>query len=461
MFLCLDQGTHASRALLINQQGAVVATATQSVALNRLDDYHVEQDPMEIFDSLFQVIAEILQCGAKPQKAALACQRSSIVCWRRSTGEPLSPVLSWQDRRAAQQLESIRQEEDKVRRLTGLPLSPHYGASKIAWCIEHLPEVQQAQKSADLVCSPLSSFLHFHLCRNSPICVDASNAARTLLWNLHNQQWDEELAELFSIPLSLLPQCVNNRYAFGALKQLQDCPLDIIIGDQAAALFANGQPRQDSLYINLGTGGFISSPFALEALGNTPLLSSLLLAADEEKIYCLEGTVNGCDAAIQWYLQQHPQAWQEIRPDEASDIFFLNGIGGLGSPFWRPLNSRFIGEGTSTQQFLALLESIIFLVQENIEIIKAKKNQDCQFILSGGLANHHILCQWLADLNQSAVRRSQEKEATAKGLAYLLCTPTERQNWQSQYDIIQPQANTAIRDRYAKWRRHLQAALVH
>ncbi|MBI5783327.1 MAG: glycerol kinase, partial [Gammaproteobacteria bacterium] len=293
LYLCLDQGGHASRALVFDRRGVLQASALREVDVREPRPGWVEQDPEELVASLQAVIAKALvSLGARADQigsAGIATQRSSMVCWDRHTGEALSPVISWQDRRAQQWLNQFSAHTLEVHQRTGLRLSPHYGVSKMRWCLDHLPAVAAAQREGRLAMGPLASFLLFRLLEEKPLLADPANAARTLLWNLHAMDWDPWLLELFGIPSQMLPHCVPTRHAFGTLRvNDRQIPLTIATGDQSAALCALGVPQPATAYINLGTGAFIQ-----RASDQAPPADGLLAGMvyrDAKRVLCvLEG----------------------------------------------------------------------------------------------------------------------------------------------------------------------------
>jgi glycerol kinase len=247
LFLALDQGGHASRALVFDSRGATVARALREVREFHPQPDWVEQDPDELAGSLTEVIREVeREIGDRAKHidaAGLATQRSSIVCWDRITCEALSPVLSWQDRRAHEWLAHFAPHAEAVHRATGLRLSAHYGASKLRWCLDHLPRVAVAAVERRLAMGPLASFLVFRLTEERTLAADPANAARTLLWNLETFDWDPGLLHLFEIPRALLPDCVPSRFDFGRLAGGHRPPPTLVTGDQSAALFACGAPK--------------------------------------------------------------------------------------------------------------------------------------------------------------------------------------------------------------------------
>ncbi|MDE2346751.1 MAG: hypothetical protein KGL13_09825 [Gammaproteobacteria bacterium] len=461
LFLLLDQGGHASRATVIDANGRQQASAEAHIATRHPAPDRVEHDPEALLNSIRRTCKAVArQLGKRCmhiQCAGLATQRSTIVCWDRQTGKPLSPVISWQDRRAAQQLARLSSRQKRVHTLSGLVLSPHYGASKIAWCLEHLKPVQRALARGRLATGPLASYLLGNLLAEKPFLADPVNASRTLLWDYRQREWSPELLALFQVPASILPRCVPNRFAYGHIilgKYL--IPMKVVTGDQPAALFAAGKPDPASIYINLGTGAFLQRPW-----GNTPprvagLLSSVLWQTRKDTAYVLEGTVNGAGSALEWlresagisqknFLAQIP-GWLG---KNGQAPLFLNGVSGLGSPFWiSDFSSRFIGEGDIRQKAAAVAESMVFLCCLNLERMRSSKIEPHRMLVSGGIARWNVICQWLADLSGLPVYRPHKHEATTLGLGWLLgvrtCKPV-------RYRLFRPNKNQVIRQRYAAW----------
>ncbi|MBU2478284.1 MAG: glycerol kinase, partial [Gammaproteobacteria bacterium] len=219
LFLALDQGGHSSRALVFSADGALINAARSSVATTYPHPGWAEQDAVALSASLQDVLAQTQHAlGARWRQlrsAGLATQRSNIVCWDRRDGTALSPAISWQDRRAQSWLENLGLSIDSLREHTGLYVSPHYGASKLRWCLDHLPAVQRAAQDGRLACGPLASYLISQLCHGHPTLIDPANAARTQLWNLAARDWDAELLSMFGVDADLLPQSVSTQYDYG------------------------------------------------------------------------------------------------------------------------------------------------------------------------------------------------------------------------------------------------------
>lgn len=467
LVLALDQGSHASRAVLFDASGAEVAEARQPVATRRSGDDVVEQDPEELFASLRTAALDACE-SAKAQgrpvvAVGLATQRSTVVCWERRGGRPLTEALSWQDRRNAAWLAGLRAHASQVRDITGLPLSPHYGASKLRWCLEHEPAVRRAAEDGILAMGPLSSFLLARLVPGLPCVVDPANASRTLLYDPSALDWSDALLSLFGIERRSLPACVTTRHDFGLLQTgTQAIPLAICTGDQSAAAFAFGRPDPATALVNVGTGAFVQRTASRDALPPAGLLRSVLYVDSGGVLHAHEGTVNGAGSALEW-LREHVAidvdralAALSAEPGTAEPPLFMNGVGGLGAPFWRPdFPVEFVGDGDDMARLASVLESIAFLLCVNLEALARGAPLE-RVRLSGGLARSDFLCRRLADTSGLAVERYALAEATARGVAYLAAG--EPGSWQAPplERVFTPTGDAALAGRYARWRGEME-----
>ena len=468
-YLAIDQGGHASRALVFDDQGRVVSRGLREVKERRLKPGWIEQDPEELVTSINEAVGEAIRALGDRRgriRAGMATQRSSIVCWDRQDGKALSPVLSWQDRRAHAWLAGFSGHAERIHEKTGLYLTAHYGASKLRWCMDHLPEVRSALEKDRLLCGPLASFLSFRLLDGRPRKVDPANAARTLLWNLRELDWDAELLELFGIPREVLPDCVPTRHDFGRLgAEGEGVPLEILTGDQSAALFAHGSPAASDAYVNLGTGAFVQ-----RVVKKTPgplkgLLGSVVFQDENDVIYVLEGTVNGAGSALKRIGGQLGIADYEDRlrgwlKQDGHPPLYLNGVSGLGSPYWIPdFESGFVGDGEPWEKMVAGAESIVFLVWINLRCLQEIAGEFKRIVATGGLAWYDGLCQRLADLSGLPVERPAEHEATARGTAYLLARGPRRWPSGKGGDRFLPGENRTLTKRFQRWEETLLGAV--
>jgi glycerol kinase len=465
LVLAIDQGTHASRALVLDARGAIVAHGEKQIALVRPQPDWAEQDGEEVVASIHEAVAQAVAALGERRRhlvaAGLSSQRASSVCWDRTTGQPLSPIFSWQDRRMHAWIDELQAHSDDVHRKTGLFLSPHYGASKLRWALDNLPAVRRALEAGRLAWGPMVSFLVFRLLKERPLLADPQCAARTQLWNLHARDWDPELMRLFGLPEGCLPASAATCQHWGTLASGGvEVPLTAVNGDQSAAVFAFGWPEADSAYVNIGTSAFVQRAL-MHAPGHVPRqLTGIILADGATTVYMVEGNVNGAGTGLEWLaaqlgiedlLAQLPQ-WLE-RP--APPLLFLNGIAGLGGPFWQArFDSRFVGEGQSKpwRKAVALVESIAFLLQANIDHMAPYVPPLACIRVSGGVSRLDGLCRRLASLNGVPVHRRDDPEASARGIAYLAAGRPTQWNTGAHEDVFDPAEDGGLRERYRRWR---------
>ena len=480
LYLALDQGGTSSRAVLFDSLGREVATAHVPINTRRTGDDRVEHDAAELLQSLRTAARDVaespLATGRPIVAAGLATQRSTICCWDRNDGTPLSPAISWQDRRNATWLdEHLGARSGWVRELTGLPLSPHYGASKMRWCLDELPAVRLALRDERLCIGPLASFLVQGLCAADEACADPANASRTLLFDPAVLDWSPPLLEAFGIPAAVLPRCVGTLHDFGTIPvdANRRAPLLACSGDQSAAVFAFGPPSTTTAYVNAGTGAFVQRVLR-DGAGPAPrgLLKSVLFARTDDAagaLYCHEGTINGAYAALEWLGKRvGVDVRRTLKTLSASlaggdvPLLFMNGIGGLGAPYWLPdFQSEFLAaaggpamnvdDATELQQIGAVVESIAFLIAVNV-LAMHRATPLQRLTITGGLAACDYLCEVLAEVTQMTVERPTLLEATSRGIAYLAAG--QPPDWQPVpiEKSFAPTGKHPVLDRFDEWR---------
>jgi len=459
VILAIDQGGHASRAIVFDERGEEIARAVREVRPTQPDPERLEYSARALWRSVAGAVEEALgQLGGRRRRVravGLATQRSNVACWDRETGEPLAPVIGWQDRRGQDRVAALAPHAGEIHRRTGLFLSPHYGASKLAWCLEHLPRVRSAYRQNRLAYGPMAAWLVRRLVGRA--AADWANAQRTQVWSLATLDWDPELLALFGLPAEPLPPAVPVVGRFGHLKA--GPPLAAVTGDQQAALYAYGELDGATAYVNAGTGAFV-----LRATGErrvqAPRLLTSVLEGERDPRFSLEGTVNGAGAGLSWFAREEgiPEealfarlpTWLAATPP--GRVLFLNGVGGLGSPFWRAnFPSRFLGRGSLAERAVAVVESVVFLIQANLEAMAEVLPPPRRIRLTGGLARLDGLAGRLADLAGLPVERPPALEATARGVAYL--AGGRPQGFAREPErTFAPRENPALRAAYRRWR---------
>jgi glycerol kinase len=477
LYLAIDQGGQSSRVAVYDNQGQQLACFSAPLETRHYTDAAgapcVEQDPHQLLrglrDCLAQVESHLGQAANQLVAAGFAGQGSSLLCWHRQTGEPLSPILSWQDRRAGSYLQDLPFAQSELMSRTGLRLSPHYGASKLRWCLDNLPEVQAASREGQLCMGPIAGFVFQHLTGAAP-AIDPGHAQRTLLWNLHSNSWDAKLLSAFGIQSAWLPECRWHKSHFGELRfGGRSIPLTISQRDQGASLFAGGLPQADAAYVNIGTGAFVQC-LSQNLLAPEGLLVSPLWLTDSGgqdplgKTYAWEAPVNGAAAALPWLAEE---TGGEVTPERIhaalnlepfDKCFLLNGQGGLSAPWWRPeFETRFGGKLSADEKILAWLESLIFQVAVNLARIE-RRIPVKRLYLSGGLSRAEGLCQRLANITGKPVIRRHNPDATLQGLAWALAGMPE--DWSGQDgDTFKPVGQVALLQRFAAWQSAMAQAL--
>lgn len=464
--LLLDIGGQGCRALAVDERGVIEFDTSRQVDSHQ-EGCRVEQDPEELISAVDEVVSETLgdmHGRSMPvSRAALAVQRGSIVCWDRSDGSALSPVISWRDRRGMSGIKVEVKEANDIRRRSGLRFSPYGGASKIAWCLQELTEVQQARDRGRLACGPLGSFLLARLLAEQPVRVDHTLAQRTLLWSRDTCAWDPWLIKRFGLCADVLPEIVPSLATHGHLRGTSESvPMELLMGDQNCVPFLDGQPDPDTLYINLGTGAFLLRP--LPEPVDDDRFQLTLLDRDRECRWALEASVHGAASAITWLERTQgstirPERMDGLRERVDRPPLFINSIDGLGSPWWctgpEPgfVNER--DDGDTDARLLAVLESIAFLIAANVEAMDEQVDAPQRVLLSGGLSRSETLCSLIADLLETPIVGLGSAEATALGL---WCRLHDHPLPKRHFETVYGKRDRALRERYRHWQEHIEEA---
>ena len=465
--LVVDQGTHATRALLFSAGGELLCANQRDVALDRQDE-HVEQDAQELLDSVEDVISDT--CRRFPSEIAcmgLATQRSTVVAWDRDSGRPLAPAISWQDRRGADWLNRVSPPADVLTARTGLRASPHYGVAKMHWWLEHDPAIQKAANEGRLVMGPLAGFLVSRLVSSQPARVDTTNAARTLLLDIDAGDWDTSLLKRYGIAREYLPEVKPVRADYGRLNRF-DIPVTALSGDQTAALFVDGLPPTGRALVNIGSGAFILAVTGRQRIPVPGLLAGQAANTPDGPLHYVEGTVNGAGTALEWLAQQadtviDPTALDDILAGADAPPVFVNAVGGLGSPWWADTAPRFADETSAGKlplrdRIAGVLESIAFLVAENVSRMRDHGIHLETLLFTGGLSRVDRLCQTIVDLVALPGLRLPNPEATARGTAWLAAEDPASWIATARLDFT-PQSRPPLFQRQQRFRQLLQESL--
>ena len=444
--LALDQGTTSSRAIVFNAQGQVLAMAQKPFALATPQPGWVTQDAWAIWNTQIGTAQEaISQAGLLAGDIAaigLANQRETTVLWDKASGKPLAPALVWQDRRTAPWCQALREagHEARIQHITGLKLDPYFSAGKLAWLLQHTPQARELASQGRLAFGTIDSWLIFQLTRGLHV-TDISNAARTMLMDIHSGQWSAELLDLFDIPAAILPQIVPSGSLIGhtaaGLLGAQ-LPLFAAIGDQQAALFGHGCVHAGMAKNTYGTGCFMLMNTGSEVIHSQHQLLSTVAwqQSGQPTQYALEGSVFMAGAIVQWLRDnldfvRHSHEIEALaqQVDSSEGVVLVPAFTGLGAPYWQAdarASLSGLTRGTGKAHIArAALEAIAFQVADVLNAMQQDAPTPLtELRVDGGASANNMLMQFQADILGVPVLRPTLTEITAFGavkMAGLAC----------------------------------------
>jgi glycerol kinase len=452
--LALDQGTTSSRAILFDEEGAPVEIAQQEFRQIYPQPGWVEHDPLEILATQREVAREAVARSGVPLKdmmgIGIANQRETTLLWDRQSGEPIANAIVWQDRRTAAQCRELREAgaESLVRERTGLVVDPYFSATKIAWLLDNIPGARTRAERGELAFGTVDTWLVWQLTGNRTHVTDVSNAARTMLFNVHTQDWDEELLRLLRVPRPILPDVHPSAHAFGMVpKSLFGEPLIIggIAGDQQAAMFGQACHAPGMAKNTYGTGCFMLMHTGGEMVASAHGLVSTPCAHLRAKEFALEGSVFVGGAVVQWLRDELGFFKSSFEIEalansvlDSGGVYIVPAFTGLGAPHWDPeaRGSIFgLTRGTSRAHIArAALESIAFQSADVLEAMQKDSGKTLtELRVDGGATANDLLMQFQADLLGVPVVRPRVLETTALGAAYLAGLTVNM--WKSREEI--------------------------
>ncbi len=455
--LALDQGTTSCRAIAFDRQARTLGVAQQEFEQFFPKPGWVEHDPEEIWQTQREVMADVIaQIGSDAGKIVgigVTNQRETTVVWNRTTGVPVYNALVWQDRRTASRCDqlAVSAEAETIRQKTGLILDAYFAGTKIQWILEHVDGARELAERGELAFGTIDSWLIWKLTAGKLHVTDPSNASRTLLFNIHTEDWDDELLKLFEIPRSMLPELTASSGICGHVDQrlpAANVPIAGIAGDQQAALFGQLCTETGMVKTTYGTGCFMLMNVGKRPIPSTNrLLSTVAWNRSATTTFVLEGSVFVGGAVVQWLrdglgLFESSREISELAatvPDNGG-VYFVPALAGLGAPHWDPYaRGLIIGltRGTTKAHVArAALEGIAFQVADVLEAMESDFGSKLTEIrVDGGAAANDILMQFQADIIGVPVVRPKNLETTALGAAYLAGLAVGF--WQTPGDIVE------------------------
>lgn len=489
--LSLDQGTTSSRAILFNQKGEIVHIAQKEFTQYFPKPGWVEHNANEIWGSILSVIAEVLtESGKKAEQIAgigITNQRETTVVWDKETGIPIYHAIVWQSRQTSEICEELKNKgyNEKFREKTGLLIDPYFSGTKVKWILDHVEGAREKAEQGKLLFGTIDTWLIWKLSGGKAHVTDYSNASRTLMFNIHQLQWDEELLEILSIPKSMLPDVRPSSEIYGNTVSYhffgQEVPIAGVAGDQQAALFGQACFSEGMAKNTYGTGCFMLMNTGEKAVqSNHGLLTTIAWGLNGKVEYALEGSIFVAGSAIQW-LRDGLRMLKESKDSEAyalrvpstDGVYVVPAFVGLGTPYWdSEVRGAVFGltRGTTKEHFIrATLESLAYQTKDVLAAMEADSGISLKTLrVDGGVVSNDFLMQFQADQLNVPVQRPQIKETTALGAAYLAGLAVGY--WSNQEEIskqwaidqsFSPAMAENVRDQlYTGWQKAVQAAIA-
>lgn len=437
--MAIDAGTTSARCILFDHKGLPCATAQRELHNTYPKEGWVEQDAEEIWNVQLQVCREAMeQLGVSGENIAaigIANQRETTIVWDKETGKPIAPAIVWQCRRTAEQAEELRQKgwEETIRSKTGLIIDAYFSATKINWILQHTQGAQERAQRGELLFGTVDCWLIWNLTKGQRHVTEYSNAARTMMFNIHSLEWDEDILRALNIPKAMLPEVLPTSGVMGTTELFgSEIPIGGAAGDQQAALFGQGCFEAGDAKNTYGTGCFL-----LMNTGETPvtstngLLTTIAWAIDGTVQYALEGSVFVAGAAIQWLrdelqMIEHAADTEQVSrsvPDTGG-VYLIPAFVGLGAPYWDPYaRGTLVGMTRGTTRAHIVRAAVESLAYQTVDVLQAMQSDSGVKLRSlradGGASANNFLMEFQADVTGVPIVRPKCVETTALGAAYL------------------------------------------
>jgi len=478
--LAFDQGTTSTRAIVFSREGQILGVGQQEFTQHYPREGWVEHDANEIWEKTVVVCREALE-AAKVEAHEIAAagitnQRETTVVWDRKTGEPIHNAIVWQDRRTAEVCSQLKADnaEAEINARTGLLLDPYFSATKLAWILDHVTGARARAEAGELAFGTIDSWVLWKLTGGKVHATDASNASRTLLFDIHKQRWDKELCKTFRVPFAVLPEVRDSSDDYGSSDAKlfgAAIPVRALIGDQQSATVGQACFQPGMVKSTFGTGCFMVLNTGHQAVTSTNrLLTTVAYRLNGKTTFALEGSIFMAGATMQWLRDElkiikHASDSERLAKsiDDTGGVYLVPAFAGLGAPYWDPLaRGAIVGlsRGSGTPHIVrAGLESVCYQTRDLLKAMKGDGAQVAELRVDGGMVSNNWLLQFLADLVGVAVARPAVTETTALGAATLAGLGVVYDSLDELSDLWQreaaykPQMDFAERDRlYQGWK---------
>lgn len=487
--MAIDQGTTSSRAIIFDHDGNKVAISQQEFPQYFPQPGWVEHDPLEIWDSVQSVISNVMiKSQIKPYKIAaigITNQRETTVIWDRHTGKPIYNAIVWQSKQTSDIAEQLIKDgyKDMIHKKTGLVIDSYFAATKIKWILDHVPGAREKAAKGDLMFGTIDTWLLWNLSGRRVHATDVTNASRTMLFNIHTLDWDQDILDLLGIPQSLLPEVKPSSAIYGYTGDYHfygvQIPIAGIAGDQQAALFGQAAYDKGSIKNTYGTGAFIVMNTGLEpTLSDNGLLTTIAYGLDGQTHYALEGSIFVAGSAVQW-LRDGLKMFQKASESEqmavdaktTGGVYVVPAFTGLGAPYWdQEVRGAMFGLTRGTERghiIRATLEAIAYQTKDVVDtMVKDTQLPLTALTVNGGASRNNFMMQFQADILQTPIKRAAMEETTALGAAFLAGLAVDF--WEDQDELrklsrigdqFTPQMDPQeAADLYRGWQRAIAAA---
>ncbi len=483
VIVAFDLGTTGNRVMAFTREGTVAAKFYYEFPQIFPQAGWVEHDPQAILQTALQAWQEVVAVVGinNIESIGITNQRETSILWDKNTGQPVYNAIVWQDRRTEKMCRQLSAHQDLIKQKTGLFLDPYFSATKIAWLIEQIPGVKEKINSGEIIFGTPDTWLLWNLTGGKVHATDPSNASRTMLFDINQLCFDQELLKIFAIPAAILPEVKDSDAIFGLLDKKfsgREIPITGILGDQQAALLAQCGWDQDLAKVTYGTGIFAMANTLKELCRSERLVTTVAWKIGGEVNYALEGSVFVGGAALQWLrdglkiIDQASDSEQiAVSLKNNEGIYFVPALQGLGAPYWDPqARGMIIGltrKTTRANIARAALEAMAYQVREVVDEMQQSRKQPLTVLrVDGGAAANNFLLQFQADIARIAIERTTMNETTAlgaagvSGLSAKFWSKEEFNKIVSQDRVFKPQLEEKLAaEYYLKWQEAVRRSL--
>ena len=489
--MSIDQGTTSSRAILFDKEGDIKGVAQREFKQYFPKSGWVEHDANEIWTSVLAVMTEVLNENEinadQIEGIGITNQRETTVIWDKNTGRPIYHAIVWQSRQTQSICHELKEQghEETFRNKTGLLLDPYFAGTKVKWILDNVDGAREKAENGDLLFGTIDTWLVWKLSGGKAHITDYSNASRTLMYNIYDLKWDDELLDLLNVPKQLLPEVKESSEIYAHTKDYhffgQEVPISCIAGDQQAALFGQACFERGDVKNTYGTGGFMLMNTGEEPVtSESGLLTTIAYGLDGKVNYALEGSIFVSGSAIQWLrdglriINSAPQTENyATRVNSTDNVYFVPAFVGLGTPYWdSEARGAIFGltRGTEKEHFIrATLESLCYQTRDVMEAMSKDSGIEVNNLrVDGGAVKNNFIMQFQADIVDTSVERPEVQETTALGAAYLAGLAVDF--WEDKKDIadgwklekeFNPEMSEETRTKlYKGWKKAVEATQV-